>query len=1096
MPSGLARVPNEVIVYHPATSRFERLPRGGAVATLAVRLLGGLGLESDGVLLRLAGPKAKSILAYLLLNRDRSHERAHLSFLLWPESHEGQARTNLRQALHQLRRSLPGLEHALELDGQQLRWHSEAPFDLDVARFERALSVSEHARDAGDEELERARLEEAVGVYRGDLLPELYDSWLGEPREALRERFANVLDRLVTLTEAQRDYLAAARYAQRAVQHDPLSESSYRRSMRIHALCGERAKALHAYHTCASLLQREFGVEPSRETRAVYAQLLRRPHEDAPHRVAPQPDVLPTAAPTVRLIGRGEEAASLRADWQRALGGRAALTLVKGDSGVGKTRLVEEFARDEARPEVMVVAARCHAAEAMLAFSTLATLMRGIATSAPRTDLDPVQRLELSRLLPELADGRPPGPLSEDWQRRRFFEALASAALMRQPLLLLVDDAPWCDRDTLEWLGFLLRFDAKARVLVLATARSHDIDTNPALLSLLEALQPEERMHALELPPLSEAECAALARSLWRGDPDPEDLAALYRETEGNPLFVVELLRGGWRTQRDAAPSVEPASTLPPKLRAVIASRLARLTPASADLLSLAAVIGRTFTSELLVHVSRQPEDIVVRCLDELWQQRIVRELRAGQYDFSHDKLREVAYEGLSLTRRRLLHRYVAEALERPAEDVASASIAYHYDLAGLPERAIPYYDRAAQDARALFAHQEAVDAFHRALTLIDGLPPSEAFASWRHDIAAHVHEGIGEVLALQGRHDAAKERFELALERLSDEHRLARARLWRLLGDSHTARYRYAEALNAFEAAEAALGRPEADADSHWHEWIEIGLARSKTHYWRRAWRDSERQLQRLEGPLTRHGTALHRALFFDRLADTDFVRCRFITSSQGLRYRRAALEAAEASEITRTIENIGFCLGFSCLWHGDLEEAQARFDEALASCERHGRGMLRARVLTYLCFVQRLRRDAAATRCYALRALEAARVLAMPEYIGAAHGHLAWLAWRRGDDEGCAREGRVALDSWQQGQRYFFQWCAHLPLLASSLRRGQLQEAMASAAALLAPTQQRLPDRVADALERAVRADAEGERAAAALRQALDRSMEARLL
>ena len=1067
------------------------------MATFAARLLGGLRLERDGAVLPVAGPRAKAILAYLLLNRDRAHERAHLSFLLWPESDEGQARTNLRRALHQLRHSLPDAERAMELEGQHLRWRAEAPFEFDVAHFEQALSDAEGARDEGAEELERSCLERAVGLYRGDLLPELYDAWLDEPRERLRDLFASILERLVTLTEAQRDYLAAARYAQRALQHDPLAEASYRRSMRIHALSGERAKALHVYHTCASLLQREFGVEPSRETQDAYERLLRQRLEPEPQRLAPLGDVLPATAPTVPLVGRGEELACLRAAWERANGGQAWFTLVKGDSGVGKTRLVEEFARDALGREAVVIGARCYAAEGPLALSTAATLVRSLAPWAPLTDLEPSERHELSRLLPELADGRPPGPLGEDWQRRRFFEALASATLTRQPLLVLIDDVQWCDRDTLAWLGFLLRYDPRARLHVITTARSHELATNEALLALLHALQVDERMHELELPALNEPECAALARNLWRGEPEPEALAALYRETEGNPLFVVELLRGGWQTHRGAAaPSAAPALALSPKLRAVIASRLARLTHASADLLGMAAVIGRTFSSELLVHVSRQAEDVVVRCLDELWQQRIVRELRAGQYDFTHDKLREVAYAGLSLTRRRLLHRYAAEALERPGSGAASASIAYHYDLAGLGERAIHHYDRAADEARALFAHQEAVDAYERALTLLEDLPQSEAIASWRHQIAAHALEGVGDVLALQGEHEAARARFEQALERLRSDDRITRARLWRKLGNSNSSRYHYDDALAAYDTAEATLGQPDTDADPRWHEWIEIGLARSNMHYWRHAWRDSERLLQRMEGLVTRHGTALHRALFFDRLADTDFVRSRFTTSSQGLAYRRASLAAAQESGVVTVIDNIGFCLGFSCLWHGDLDEAQARLEAALAASERTGTGPIRTRCLTYLCFVQRLRGDTAATQDYALRTLQAAQTLAMPEYIGAAHAHLAWLAWKRGDSDGCQREGGAALESWERGQRYFFQWCAHLPLLATSLRHGHLEAATARAVALLAPTQQRLPDALAEALEGAVQADATPQSTTASLRRALEEAAQARLL
>ena len=1064
------------------------------MATLTVRLLGGLRLERDGVVLHLTSARAKAIVVYLVLHRDQAHERAQLAHLLWPESDERQARTNLRQTLHQLRRSQPVVEHFLALDGQQLQWCSDASLELDVARFDAAVAAARQAQDASDPALERECLEEALRLYRGDLLPEMYDAWLDGARERLREHCGSVLERLMTITEAQRDYRAAVRYAQRSIQHDPLVEAPYQRLMRLHALCGERAKGLHVYHSCASLLQRELSVEPSRETQLAYDEVLRLGSDPAPPAVAPAdraPNaVVPTVAP---LVGRRQDMAQLHVAWQQAQAGRASLVLVSGDSGIGKSRLVEEFVRGLPRREATVVAARCYATEGALALAPVTAILRSAALAAALADLDPVWRRELSRLLPELSEpgAALAGPLTESWQRKRLFEAMARVVLAGQPVLLVIDDLQWCDQDTLEWLRFVLRFDADARLLVVATARSHEMSANTELVGLVTALWGEELIRECELGPLTAAETTSLARSLWRGEPTPAALERLVEEAEGIPLFVVEMLRGGWISRVDARPpTVEPQPVpLPPKLRAVIAERLQQLSPTGFELMSMAAVIGREFGFDLLVAVSRQSEDEVMRGLDELWRQRIVREVGAGEYDFTHAKLREVAYAAASLTRRRLLHRYAAEALEDLVEgDGASGQIAYHYDLAAFPERAIPHYRRAAEAARALYAHEEAVNAYERALTLAASLPDSAAFARWRDDVAARLLEGLGDVRQLQGKHEVARERFAEALERLPPADPIGRGRLRRKVGLTMVAQYRYDEALAAFVAAEEALGPQKAGAGvAWWQEWISIGLARSDGLYWQHAWDENARVLGRMEAAVKRHGTALERSQFLARLGFAVFGRGGFIHSDEAVAHLRAALAEAEEADVMSANITVRFLLGFALLWQDDRGEAQAQLEAALAASELVGDAVMRVNSLSYLGFAHRLEGNLAATRDYALRALEAATALAMPEYAGAAHGHLAWLAWRRGDLAAVEAEGEAALVCWQAGRAYPLQWSARLPLMAAQTRRERFEAAQACVAPLLEADRQRLPESLREALLRVARAEPGRERRQAALVRAI---------
>lgn len=146
--------------------------------------------------------RLRSLLAYLVLNGDVPQSREHLAFLLWPESEESQARTNLRQLLHHLRRALPDADEFVASDTQTVRWKSGADVSFDVAEFEAAMSRAEQARKDRNASPEREALEEAARIYQDDLASDLYDEWLRSPRDRLRKRLEEGLSRLVALLDA------------------------------------------------------------------------------------------------------------------------------------------------------------------------------------------------------------------------------------------------------------------------------------------------------------------------------------------------------------------------------------------------------------------------------------------------------------------------------------------------------------------------------------------------------------------------------------------------------------------------------------------------------------------------------------------------------------------------------------------------------------------------------------------------------------------------------------------------------------------------------------------------------------------------------
>lgn len=701
--------------------------------TLRVRLLGDFRLRrGDELAAVVSSPRLQSLLAYLVLHRDTPQLRQHLAFLFWPDSSEAQARNNLRQLVHELRRILPAVDRLLSTDAHAIGWRPDVTFHLDVAAFENALAVADTADRAEDQ---RATLERAARLYRGDLLPTCYDEWIVPERERLRQHYYQALVRLIDYLETQRDYPAAIGYAQRLLQVDPLDEDPYRRLMRLLALNQDRTGALRVYQRCVATLQRELGVEPGEQTRQAYENLLRA-DASASRRASGR-------EATVPLIGRQREWQVLQAAWRDASGGESGFALITGEAGIGKTRLAEELLDWAALQGVSVARTRCYAAEGKLSLAPVAGWLRSETVRPHLTRLEAVWLSDVSRILPELLEEQrnlpPPGPITEYGQRQRFFEALARVVLTApRPLLALIDDLQWCDQETIEWLRFLLRFAPRAHLLIVGTVRAEELLPDHPLRAMLLHVRRASHLTELALQPLDAAETARLAEHIVRRELDPDAAVRLYRETEGNPLFVVEIARADFWTSASNLPpdtDVRPTAdesggsqppSLPLKVQAVIESRLAHLSPPARALAGLAAAIGRGFTLDLLLAASHADEDSAVSALDELWQKRIIREHGASSYDFTHDKLREVAYTEISAPQKQLLHRRIARALEAlNADDLDpnSGEIAAHYERAGLAEQAIPYYQRAATVAQRIYANEDAINLLSRGLAQVTRLP-------------------------------------------------------------------------------------------------------------------------------------------------------------------------------------------------------------------------------------------------------------------------------------------------------------------------------------------------------------------------------------
>ena len=735
---------------------------------LRIELLGGFQLYHGDAPLIVNSTSLQSLFAYLVTQHHAPQPRRQIAFLLWPDSTEAQAYANLRRELHTLRRVVPDPDRYLVITHASLQWRTDAAFSLDVMDFTRLLAEAERM-DATRQAAERGRfLQQAIERYHGPLLPNCYDEWILPRREELEQAYVRALEQLAAILEDQRDYAAAIRATEQLLQHDRLTESTYRRLMRLYVINRERARALRVYHDCCALLEQELGVEPSIETQLLYAQLLQAD--------APKPDRTSKSkslAVSTALVGRQRAWQQLLRAYRLASDGHARMVLISGEAGIGKSRLAEELVLLAEQQGILTAKSRGYMAQGSLAYAPIVEILRAASLLRHWSKLADAWLEQLVWLLPELREMRPTlasVPVQiEQWRRRGMIEALARALLAGDELrVFVIDDLQWCDHETIVLLQYLLNFAPRSRLLVIGTARPEEITRDHPLAALRHSLLPQDQLTELEIGPLSATETASLAAQVAGGEHTPAAMAQIYQQTEGNPLYIVEAVRTGLiqallgsETQPHQELVAPQTASFSPRIYAMIQARLAQLSPDTRKLASIAATIGRSFTFDVLVRASGEPEAAVVNGLDELWQRRIIRAQGVNAYDFSHDRIRDVAYAEISPVRLPQLHRRVAQALEEVYADdldAVASQLAVHYEQAGQVTNAIEWYERAAEIHRRMYAAVDESRHLQAALTLLATLPdtPDRTRTEISLLIALMLSEAIAHGLAAPGRLQAA----------------------------------------------------------------------------------------------------------------------------------------------------------------------------------------------------------------------------------------------------------------------------------------------------------------------------------------------------
>jgi DNA-binding CsgD family transcriptional regulator/tetratricopeptide (TPR) repeat protein len=437
------------------------------------------------------------------------------------------------------------------------------------------------------------------------------------------------------------------------------------------------------------------------------------------------------------LVGREHELGSLDAAFAGAAAGNGRVVLVAGDAGIGKSALMRAFLARARSDGARVFVGECSEAEAARPFGSFIDILRAATAELPADAIERILRgdaSELRRLLPAREGGQevPPSSATERYRTHESFAAFFTDIARVAPLVIAVEDLHWADPATLELIPYLARKLSSSRVIVVTTYRSDELHRLHALAPALAELKRSPQAIELHVPRLSLMETGKMVQATLglALAPTSEFCRALDRVCEGNPFFLEEVLKAlaqrGDLVYRDGAwePGKEvPKLVIPDSVRGAVDQRMYRLTADAQRALRIAAVIGRRFDFDLLQQVSEIPERTLLDALASALDAQLVVEdsdPSGDRFAFRHALTREAVLAGLLQRERRSLHRLAGEALERRAGDnteVADA-LAYHFDEAGEPERAVRYHVLAAKEAARVFGFTDAVRHLERACAL------------------------------------------------------------------------------------------------------------------------------------------------------------------------------------------------------------------------------------------------------------------------------------------------------------------------------------------------------------------------------------------
>jgi predicted ATPase/DNA-binding SARP family transcriptional activator len=730
----------------------------------------------------------------------------------------------------------PGEHRHLLIERELFGLDPQAPLELDLHMVQQAWKAAQPF-SAVPQEPQRlalvATLQHALSLVRGPFLDGFwlkeetgFDEWRQQQQQQWQVRVPLLLDRLSSWQEVGGELESAKVTLTRWLGLDPLAEEAARRLMRLHLAQGDPSTAWQVYATLRARLAEQLRLKPSAETVALAEHIRATQARGGRSATRPSPSVESQAPGEVvaPLIGRAAAFRQLVGRFQQAQQGQPQAVLLLGEAGIGKTRLASEFGAWTRAQGAEVLVGQAFELGGRLPYQPLVEALRERleAENAPEDLLEDLWLAELSRLLPELRLRYPdlPAPTQDELSGKlRLFEAVArllEALAERAPVVLLLDDLHWIDGaslDLLRYLGHAWKGQG-SRVLLLGTVRSEERELHPELAAQLLDLGRDLPLTQLPLPPLGPAETYELLEALAGENhhgparpSTPEDghsselktaLLALgdflFAQTGGQPLYLLETLKllreRHWLVPRLTAEGVfrlvpveelvaalarqeSRRELLPPSVRALIQTRLARMSAPARQLVMASAVLSPPASAKLLWQLAelRVPEG--VEALEEAVKSGILREEEAGagrpaSYRFTHDLMRDVVYTELGAARRLVLHQRALALLE--VEGARAAELASHALIAGEAESAYRYSLQVGDEALTVFAVEEAIEHYQQARALLQAQQSLQRVLSASQ--VEHLYVSLGRAYGFQNAWPRTQQTYEELLA-YAQEHQL-----------------------------------------------------------------------------------------------------------------------------------------------------------------------------------------------------------------------------------------------------------------------------------------------------------------------------------
>jgi predicted ATPase len=580
-----------------------------------------------------------------------------------------------------------------------------------------------------------------------------FDEWVAATRQTLMGLYEQALGALAREAIGQWRWREAVAIADRWLATDPFCDEAMRVGVEARYLSGDRGAAMTRFAQYRTTLMRETGCEPSRGL----LTLIHRVESDAaPTKPRPVTDEWYARAPTfeANLIGREKEWAALGKAWKAVDKGQSRIVLIEGEPGVGKSRLAEEFLRWAVANGGTVLRGRGYDVQTSIPYEPVVEVLRDALSAPGLAGTDPEWLTEVSRLFPELRQRFPalpvPAALADSAEGWRLFEGVSQLILAlaaERPVVVSLDDVQWCDDDSCNLLHFLVRRTEHAPVLWLGTLTLGEFERDASSARLCRALRAKPHASVLPLASLGEEELWRMIREMGHVSTPTgarRFASRIFGVTAGNPFYVIELLKtmfsqgllavdeesGEWTASPGAVTGQGKELPVSRTVHDVIAERVERLPEQLGELLITIAVAGAGCRTEVLSHVHGISRLHAAAVADALIDRRMVVE-ENGVYRCAHPVIAHVVRDGLTVSRRKEVHRTLALALERSMRrhdtGETAREIARHADRGDEPALAYRFAFLSAEAAVQRYAFAEALSWLDLAATNARGSTEADA---------------------------------------------------------------------------------------------------------------------------------------------------------------------------------------------------------------------------------------------------------------------------------------------------------------------------------------------------------------------------------